>query len=163
MEIATSYKDQSWNESLKDESFKIKLYIGGVLLAIVLVSFPFFFQYIEQRDGDVLNDVVLDALVARDVSVPIFTIIWATTILFLIRSIQSPGLFLTFMYGFVLLSLSRFLTIYFVPLNPPQDLIPLVDPISNSFLWKIIYNKGSFLFGTHSNTVSILFKLSSKN
>ena len=90
MEIATSYKDQSWNESLKDESFKIKLYIGGVLLAIVLVSFPFFFQYIEQRDGDVLNDVVLDALVARDVSVPIFTIIWATTILFLIRSIQSP-------------------------------------------------------------------------
>lgn len=143
-------------DTMKDETFKIKLYIGIALLVMVFISFPFFFQYIELREGRVLNDVVLNQLQARDVSVPIFTIIWAMTILFFIRSVQSPSLFLTFMYAFILLSVSRFITIYMVPLDPPTGLIPLVDPISNSFYGKSYVTKDLFYSG-HTATQCLFF------
>jgi hypothetical protein len=156
MEIASSYKELKWNDTLKDEAFRVKLYIGIALLVTVLISFPFFFQHIELREGEILDDVVLGLLTPRDVSVPIFTIIWSMTILLFIRSIQSPLLFLTFMYGFILLSVSRFMTIYFVPLNPPTDLIPLVDPISNSFYGKSYVTKDLFYSG-HTATQCLFF------
>lgn len=156
MEIASSYKELKWNETLKDEAFKVKLYIGIALLVTVLISFPFFFQHIELREGEVMDDVVLGLLTPRDVSIPIFTIIWSMTALLFIRSVQSPLLFLTFMYGFILLSASRFMTIYFVPLNPPTDLIPLVDPISNSFYGKSYVTKDLFYSG-HTATQCLFF------
>ncbi|HEU4632491.1 MAG TPA: phosphatase PAP2-related protein [Flavisolibacter sp.] len=156
MEIAPSYKELKWMDTLKDETFKIKLYIGIALLLMVFISFPFFFQYIELREGRVLDDLVLNQLRARDVSIPIFTIIWGMTALFFVRSVQSPSLFLTFMYGFVLLSLSRFITIYLIPLNPPNELIPLVDPISNSFYGKSYVTKDLFYSG-HTATQCLFF------
>jgi membrane-associated phospholipid phosphatase len=156
MEVARSYKELRWVETMKDDGFKVKLYIGIALLITVLISFPFFFQHIELREGKVLNDVVLNQLTTRDVSFPIFTIIWAMTVLFFIRSVQSPALFLTFMYGFILMSVTRFITIYCVSLNPPTDLIPLVDPISNSFYGKSYVTKDLFYSG-HTATQCLFF------
>jgi len=156
MEILSSYKELRWIDTMKDETFKAKLYIGIALVLTVLISFPFFFQYIELREGKVLDDIVLGQLTARDVSIPIFTIIWSMTVLFFIRSVQSPALFLTFLYGFILLSVSRFMTIYFVPLNPPTDLIPLIDPISNSFYGKSYVTKDLFYSG-HTATQCLFF------
>ena len=141
---------------MKDFSFRLKLYIGIGLLACTLISFPFFFQYIQLREGAVLNDLLLEHLTGRDVSIPIFTIIWSMTLLFLRRSIQSPMLFLTFMYGFILLSVSRFISISIVPLNPPHGLIPLVDPISNSFYGKSFITKDLFYSG-HTSTQCLFF------
>ncbi len=156
MDIAAPYREIRWNELIKDDSLRLKLYVGIILVLGVLISFPFFFQHIEMREGEVLNDYVLGWLTARDVSLPIFGIIWATTALFLIRSVQSPYLFLTFMYGFILLSVSRFITIYMVPLNPPDDLIPLIDPISNSFYGKSYVTKDLFYSG-HTATQCLFF------
>lgn len=156
MALATSYNELTWFDTMKDESFKVKLYIGIALLLTVLISFPFFFQHIELREGQVLDDVLLDQIIPRDVSIPIFTIIWTTTILFVIRSIQNPALFMTFMYGFILLSVSRFITISFVALNPPHGLIPLVDPISNSFYGKSYVTKDLFYSG-HTSAQCLFF------
>src|SRR6476620_8351900 len=147
VDISSTYNGPTWAESLKDDSFKIRLYVGIILLGVVLVSFPFFFQHIELRVGEVLNDWVLDQLQPRDVSIPIF---------FLVRSVQSPTLFLTFMYGFILLSASRFITISLVPLDPPHNLIPLIDPISNSFYGKSFITKDLFYSG-HTSAQCLFF------
>jgi len=154
--LAPSYNELTWVDTLKDDSFKVKLYIGIGLLVTVLISFPFFFQHIELREGTVLNDAVLDYLSPRDASIPIFTIIWTMTALFFVRSVQSPTLFLTFMYGFILLSASRFVTISLVALDPPHGLIPLVDPISNSFYGKSFVTKDLFYSG-HTSAQCLFF------
>jgi hypothetical protein len=154
--LAPSYNELTWVDTLKDDAFKVKLYIGIGLLLTVLISFPFFFQHIELREGAVLNDAVLDYLSPRDASIPIFTIIWTMTALFFVRSVQSPTLFLTFMYGFILLSASRFATISLVALNPPHGLIPLVDPISNSFYGKSFVTKDLFYSG-HTSAQCLFF------
>jgi hypothetical protein len=54
----------------------------------------------------------------------------------LYRAIYDPALLLLFLWGFIFLSVSRFICIYLVPLNPPEQLIALRDPITNLFYGK---------------------------
>lgn len=126
------------------------------MLLAILISFPFFFQHIEQREGYQLSDPLLSLMPAKDVSLPVFLSIWAVTVLFFIRSVKTPALFLTYMYGYIFVSLLRFATISLIPLNPPADLIPLVDPISNQFYGGSYVTKDLFFSG-HTSTVCLFF------
>jgi hypothetical protein len=156
VDSTTAHKELKWAEAMKVPSFRVRLYVGLFFLICVLVSFPIFFQHIELREGRMLNDPVLALLPAADVSVPVFAIIWSIAILFFIRSYQTPMIFMTFLYGFILLSISRFITISLVALNPPADLIPLIDPISNLFYGESFITKDLFYSG-HTATQCLFF------
>ncbi len=95
-----------------------------------------FFDFIEARNGYQLDDYFLNMLPVYDVSVITFLIIWSMFLFLLYRAIHSPELLLLFLWGFIFLSLSRILSIYFIPLNPPDHLIELRDPITNIFYGK---------------------------
>lgn len=155
MEMATK-KDLRWSLAWKDPSFKKKLIYGLVLALTSLACLPFFFQIIEKREGIVLNDFVLDMLSPRDVSIPIFAMLWSMAILFGIRSVQNPTIFVTFLHGFWILTFTRMITISLVALNPPPGLIPLIDPISNSFYGKTFITKDLFFSG-HTAAVCLFF------
>ena len=157
MELVSQHSERlPWGAAMKNHVFKRKLWVGLVLVIFVLGCLPFFFQHIELRQGVVLNDKFLTGLTPRDVSIPIFTIIWSMVLLFIIRSIQDPLLFITYIYGFLILCIIRIITITFVVLNPPHDLIPLVDPISNSFYGKSFITKDLFFSG-HTATQWLFF------
>jgi hypothetical protein len=147
VEISASYQSYSWSEAIRNDHVKKKLIIGLIGMFALLISFPFFFQYIEQREGMMLKDPVLDRLQPRDMSIPIFALLWSISILVIIRGIKDAKFFITCIYGFIFVYLSRFLTIYFFPLNPPADLIPLVDPISNMFYGESYITKDLFYSG----------------
>src|SRR5690349_6318014 len=100
MEMIGGKKDLRWSLAWRDPSFKKKLISGLTLTLIALACLPFFFQHIELREGAVLNDFVLEQLNPRDVSIPIFTMLWSMAILFAIRSVQNPTVFVTFLHGF---------------------------------------------------------------
>ena len=125
-------KDQiSWLEAWQHKRFRYKTIIALLLVAIILIMLPTFFAFIEKRDGMVLQDYVLDAIPAMDVSIPTFTIIWSVVLLVFYRIYQNPRLFLLVAYGFILMCVLRMLTISLLPLNPPPGLIVLKDPIAN--------------------------------
>jgi hypothetical protein len=155
MSVAISY-GITWSEAYKDSVFKKTLYIGVILVCLVLAGLPFFFQAIEQRQGAVLNDPVLKFLQPHNVSVPIFTIIWSMVFLFIIRSIRDPYLFVLYAYSFLILTICRYISISLVALNPPAELIPLVDPISNAFYGKTFITKDLFFSG-HTATQWLFF------
>jgi hypothetical protein len=155
MEMVLS-NETKWSIAIRDPWFRRKLITGLVLITAILSSLPFFFQYIEKRDGRILNDAVLTWLEPEDVSIPIFTMIWAMALLFIFRSIQSPRLFLTVLYGFFLLCIVRITTISLVPLDTPPRLIPLVDPIANRFYGKSFITKDLFFSG-HTATMCLFF------
>ncbi len=137
----------SWETAWQSTSFKVKLFIAAGAIAIILPSFPHFFNYIERRDGYAINDILLPYIPAIDVSIPIFALIWAIGLLTLVRAIQQPGILIVFVWSFVLVTCMRMTMIYLIPLNPPQHLIPLIDPLSNrayggKFLTKDLFFSG---------------------
>jgi len=129
--MALLTKTISWSEAWQEPRFRNKTIIALLLVAIILVSLPAFFAFIEKREGMVLQDYVLDAIPAIDVSIPTFVIIWSVVVLVFYRIYQNPRLFLLIAYGFILMCLARILTISLLPLNPPAGIITLKDPIAN--------------------------------
>ena len=121
----------SWSKAWQERRFRNKTIIALLLVAIILILLPTFFAFIEKREGMVLQDFVLDAIPAMDVSVPSFVIIWSVVLLVFYRIYQNPMLFLVVAYGFILMCLLRVLTISLIPLNPPVGIIVLKDPIAN--------------------------------
>jgi PAP2 superfamily protein len=144
-----------WPAYWRSSKFRKVLLFGLALIAIILSLFPFFFQAIEKRHGYLINDWVLNILPAHDVSAGIFFFIWTTTLITLVRSIQDPLIFLSFLWSYILLCLTRVLTITLVPLEPPKDLHPIVDAMANAFYGPHFITRDLFFSG-HTATVFLM-------
>jgi hypothetical protein len=109
-------------------------------LAILSFSvFPWkaatYFQWIQQREGIILNDFILELIPSKNVSYPIFSIIYCTVIYLIIRLLATPKTFVWFAWAFNLETIFRFLTIYFVALNPPMGIVDVHDPVAAIFIY----------------------------
>ncbi|MDP1971386.1 phosphatase PAP2-related protein [Sediminibacterium sp.] len=144
-----------WSQYIRNKSFRNKL-AGGLLLLVLLIAFlPYYFAFIEARKGIVLNDLVLNFIESANVSIPTFIIIWSLCLWYLFKSYKDPALMLLILWGFNILSISRIISIYLVPLEPPNNLIELIDPITNSFYGAKFITKDLFFSG-HTATLVCL-------
>ena len=159
--IFRSILKQYWKAAFTDRNFTLKL-IGA--LAVFLV-FPFkaddYFQWIQLREGIQWNDPLLNFLPALNVSYPIFGIIYLSVIYLLYRLLQDPKKFLWFAWAFNIETGFRFLSIYFVALNPPAGLVDLHDPLAEIFIYgeNMAITKDLFFSGHTATMVFVCFFL----
>lgn len=148
----------AWSVLWRNLSFKRKTLVYSGLLVAILVILPFFFSAIEKRDGIRLNDPILELIPAIDVSLATFLVIWSMTAFVWVRMLQDPSLFLVTLCSMVLLFLSRLISISLLPLDPPEGLIPLKDPIVNLFYGgtDVFITKDLFYSG-HTSTQFLFF------
>ena len=144
-----------WPAYWRSLKFRKILLLGLAVIAIILTLFPYFFQAIEKRHGHVIDDWVLNLIPAYDVSNAIFFFIWTTSLIALIRSAQDPMIFLTFLWSYILLCLSRMITITLVPLEPPKNLYPIIDSMANAFYGPHFITRDLFFSG-HTATVFLM-------
>lgn len=154
--------EKKWSVSWQQPVFRKKMIIGWLLVIAVLAILPLFFPLIEQRTGPVLNDWFLHRITAIDVSVPIFLFVWGATILGIARAIQDPSVCILLFWTYFLVTFSRLISIWLVPLDPPEHLIPLIDPLSNTFYGNHFITKDLFYSGHTSSMFVILFCLPRK-
>jgi len=150
------HSDQKWLVAFKDVWFRKKLSVGLILLFGVILLMPSFFHFVESRNGYSFNDILLRTLAPKDVSLFIFICIWSLVLLFIFRSLNDPELFLLYLYCYLFLCLCRFITITAVPLNPPEGLIELRDPIGNYFYGSKKFITRDLFFSGHTATISLL-------
>lgn len=148
--------DLVWQAAWKSPIFRRKFTIGMIGIIALLSTFSYFFRTIEQHTGPVLNDWVIAQIPPYDVSLIIFGIIWAAGLLILIRARRSPAVFMMFIYSYIIITLTRMISINLVPLNPPVGLIPMIDPLTNAFYGKVYITKDLFYSG-HTSTIFLIF------
>lgn len=148
----------AWRKAWSNKGFRQKTVVASVVLIAVLIAFPFFFALIEQRHGTQFNDRLLQFLPAIDVSGVTFVVIWSMSVFLWIRCAQKPYIFLVTLCSFVILCFTRMITISLFPLNPPEGLIPLRDPISSLFYGgpEVFITKDLFYSG-HTATQFLIF------
>ena len=152
---ATSYK-QKWTAEWKLSAFRKRLFTVLFTLLLVLLINPFFFNHIQHRNGIELNDWLLNFMPQHDVSMPVFCILWSMVILAFWRAVQEPRFLIVFGWSYLLLAVTRIISISLVPLNLPKGLISLHDPIINLFYGNQLITKDLFYSG-HTATMFLIF------
>jgi membrane-associated phospholipid phosphatase len=152
------YTGNSWAEAWQNKFFRTKLITGLVAFAGLLLFLPYFFAFIEKREGTVLNDWLLQMIPPMNFSVIIFLLIWSVFILALIRCVQEPGICLIILLSVVALLVLRMISIYFVVLDPPEGLIVLTDPLTSlTYGGKGIFITKDLFFSGHTSNLFMVY------
>jgi len=118
-----------WNASLRTSSFRWQFAGSVVFLGITLTLFTRFLGWVEARPGVVLHDPLLNMIAPRDFTWPTFGLIYVGVILLLAHLAPQPKRLLAAMQAYTLMVVVRVAMMWLVPLDPPEGLIVLRDPI----------------------------------
>jgi hypothetical protein len=150
-----------WNAAWQDSRFRWQLILAIAVFAIFPWKADDYFQWIQLREGFVMQDIILANIPAKNVSIPIFGIIYISVIYLLFRIIRRPKHFLWFAWAFNLETLMRFACIYGVALDPPMGLVELHDPLAELFIYgeNMAITKDLFFSGHTATMVFVCYFL----
>ena len=116
----------------------------------ILTSLPFFFDAIENRNGYMFPDYILELIPARNFSIAVFFLIWSSCLLLIFRIYRDPMMMLVTLWAYNCVTLLRMACIGLISLNPPAGLIPLADPITNQFYGAHYITHDLFFLWSHN-------------
>lgn len=152
---ALSYKSR-WKNVLRNNSYRFQ-FMAVILVLIVLALFiDNFFNFIELRQGYEISDILLNNITPRNLSVPIFIMIYAVIITSIIHLSFYPVTLLKCMQAYALLTIMRILTLTFIPLEPSPIMIPLEDPFIGYFFYGSKIITKDLFFSGHISTLLLL-------
>jgi membrane-associated phospholipid phosphatase len=146
----------AWKEALPDKKFRMQAAATFIFLAVVLWSLTNFLNFIETRQGIILNDPLLKLFNPVNLTWLIFSLIYLSLITALIEITKHPGQLIFVIQAYSLLVIIRMAAMYVVPLNPPAEMIPLNDPFVQYFGTGKLLTKDLFFSG-HTATIFLLF------
>jgi hypothetical protein len=147
---------KAWREAWKSRALRVELVATPICLVLVLRELSIFLVWVENRPGARLSDALLEAIPARNGSWVIFALIYLALGLGLAVLAFHPRALVAGVQAYVLMMVSRICVMYFTPLDPPADMIPLRDPIiefggSGHPLTRDLF------FSGHTSTLVLLF------
>jgi hypothetical protein len=147
----------AWKYFWARKSFRVQLIISLFVLASFTIIFPRFFDFIEARIGQELNDPVLNILPSADMTLLIFPLLYLVIISWIVASLKSPDILLAGIQTYCLAMILRIFSITIFTLEPPVHYIPLGDPFVQLFTsgGKIISR--DLFFSGHMATVLICY------
>ncbi|MCC7386402.1 MAG: hypothetical protein IT384_31480 [Deltaproteobacteria bacterium] len=154
--MAASWRDP-WRDAWRDERFRPRLWIMLVTLVTFSASFSMFVGYVEARTGAVLNDPFLALLPRADLTWFTFALIHIAIPVGLIALIRQPWQVVLTLQTWAAMLVLRMAAMYVTPLDPPADVIPLVDPFAQMMFGKDEAPLRDLFFSGHTSTMFILF------
>jgi hypothetical protein len=147
----------NWQKSFKAKSFRWKVGATLFVLVVGLLLLTNFLTFIEYRPGIVLPDPILDHFMPVNLSLLIFLLTYGSIIGGALLLIRNPNLFFTVLHGYMIILLFRVICLYFVPLEPPQNIIPLHDAILESSFYSGRLNLKDLFFSGHTAALCLFY------
>lgn len=151
----------TWKSLAVASQFRQKFIILIILSIAIIIAMPFVFEIIQNRGGITISDPILAFLPAVDFSWPIFLAMYSLAIVLIYRVIESPLVVYNYLKVYIPLTVLRFILIYLVPLDPPQNMISLIDPITKIFYGGVEITRDLFFSG-HTSTMFLIYLLLEK-
>ena len=119
----------NWRNAWRIRAFRDQLLVSMAALLVVLILLRVFQHYIETRSGIVLPDRLLPLFSPTDFNWITYSLIYSGTLLGIVSLCSYPFSLLLVVRAFVVMILLRIACLFLLPLDPPTDFVPLVDPI----------------------------------
>jgi hypothetical protein len=148
-----------WNQFWKNKTLRNEFLFTFILLLVLLYLFSNYLNYIESRQGIVLNDPVIKSFKPIDVTWFTFLLIYIGVVAAIISLSQFPERLTFAIQVYIVMVLFRIIAMYIVPLEPPASMIQLKDPVVEHIGTGIQINKDLFFSG-HTATMFLLYLVS---
>lgn len=147
----------TWNSAIHNKNFVVQIVVTSVALLIILFYLPTYFHtVIDPRPGWQLQDPVQNLFAPRDFSVLIFSLIYVSLLIVLWGLIKKPYQIALALGSYLVITITRIITMYLFTLEPPVGIIVLQDP----FVDQIAYGGSQFtkdlFFSGHVATLTLL-------
>lgn len=146
----------AWREAWKDRTLRLEIVATSFCLVLALRALAAFLVWVEERPGARLSDPLLSAVAPRDGSWLIFSMIYLSLATGLAVLAIHPRALIVGVQAYVLMLLTRICLMYFTPLDPPADMIPLRDPVIEMIGTGRALTRDLFFSG-HTATLFLLF------
>lgn len=147
----------NWTLALKNTSFRNRFFVSLGFLVIILTGFAWLLAYIETRQGHTFYDPILNFFKPRDVSDFIFFVTYSTALIALVYAFSSPYKFLHLIQMYGSLTVLRVITLFFIPLEPPSEIIPLRDQFLTNTFYAGAQNLKDLFFSGHAATLFLFY------
>ncbi len=135
----------------------LKLALAFAVMVMAGTCFKSLMLYIQDRPSVTLSDPLLAIWPAYDLSLPIFIVTYMPILVGIPLAFYERRNVLRLIYSYSLLQLLRGLCIWLAPLSPPEAMVLLTDPFSDSLVFGQRITKDLFFSG-HVSTL-VLFSL----
>ena len=148
----------TWKSFLKNKKNLTEFVITAVVVTAVIIAFSHFLNFIEQREGVVLNDPFLNAFNPIDLTWLTFVLIYLSLIIFVVTTFNKPDKLLIAFQAYGLMLIFRTIAMYLTPFEAPETILLLNDPFVQFFAKGDILTKDLFFSG-HTGTLFLVFLL----
>jgi hypothetical protein len=148
---------EAWRKAWALSAYRNQ-FVLTVLVFLGSCMYQFYYLRLWQaRSGVQVNDVIQNMLPPFDFSIPIFTLEYSVLLIVFIFVLAEPVRLIKGLQMFAMLMLARAAAVYFVPLEPPADMVFLHDPMAEMFLHtkEVIVTKDLFFSG-HVSSLALL-------
>ena len=148
----------SWKTFFQNKKSRTEFIITLLVLVPLMLSFSQFILFIEQREGVVLNDPLLNIFNPISLTWLTFSLIYLSLIMFLVSVFKDPQKLMIGLQSYGLMVIFRTIAMYLTPLEAPGTLLVLDDPFVQLFGKGDVLTKDLFFSG-HTGTLFLLFLL----
>lgn len=148
---------EAWAKASRSKSFKNQFFITLVVFIAVMLHNFYCLRMWQGRQGIQINDYILNLMHPVDFSIVIFIMEYCTLLTVFVFTLPYPERLMQAIQMFAITFFARTTSIYFFALEPPKEMIPLMDPIANFFL----HSKDTFVtkdlfFSGHVSALALL-------
>lgn len=148
----------SWKTFFQNKKSRTEFIITLLVLVPLMLSFSQFILFIEQREGVVLNDPLLNTFNPINLTWLTFSLIYLSLIMFFVSVFKDPVKLMIGLQSYGLMVIFRTIAMYLTPLDAPGTLLVLDDPFVQLFGKGDVLTKDLFFSG-HTGTLFLLFLL----
>jgi len=143
----------TWKIYLSEKRNRIILFVSLLTLALTLLGFLHFLTFNEGRVGYLFHDPVLSLFSPFNISLFTFIVTYSLVLYGIASAFKTPVLLVRLLQGYMFMTLLRMACLYFVPLEPPADIIPLYDAFLKLSFYSGRDNLKDLFFSGHTATM----------